>query len=132
MDLLVQFRCLYYSFCFGFFMMFIVCFVNRLFYKYKVIRFFVNSCMGFILGYSYYMGLVYICYGILRLYYFIMIFIGYLLFMKYYRYKILFYIEKMVRIVNKILSYILFFFVCNNVIMWLKRRLMIKWQREKE
>lgn len=122
MTLLTQFRCLYYSFCFGIFMMFVFCIVNRIFLRYRFFLCVSDGLIGVFLGYIYYIGLVCINTGILRVYDFILLLLGYMMFMRYYRLKWMFSIEKVVKYVNKIISCILFFFVYNNVIMrWIRR-----------
>ena len=70
-----------------------------------------------ILGITYYYGLVMINYGIIRMYFFIMIFIGYLFFMDFYKTYILLAIEKSAKFTQKIMSVIYFFFKRINAIL---------------
>ena len=130
MDLLVSFKCLYYSFCYGFLMMFVYCLLNRIVYSMKYIRFIFHTIIGFLLGFGYYYGLVFINYGVIRIYFLGMILIGYCLFMRFYRIYFLCFIEKLVIYVKKILWVRVFFFKCINAIIQKRKEKMRKWQRK--
>lgn len=132
MSLFIQFKCLYYSFCYGFFMMFFYCLLNRVFFKLKWLSYIIQFCIGVILGVMYYNGLVLLNYGIIRMYFFVMLFLGYLFFMDFYKSYTLLLIEKMAKYASKIKSSIDFFFKRINAIIPKRKGLMSKCQRKKE
>ncbi|MEG0453533.1 MAG: spore cortex biosynthesis protein YabQ [Coprobacillus sp.] len=131
MDLLVQFQCLFYSFLYGFVMSAIYHIINRLLYKcYRIVRYVLQVFIGIAFGILYFYGLVVLNDGVLRFYFFIMVFIGYLLYQKYYAYYVLFYLEICVRILKRILAPFIFFFHSFNAII-LKRvkKVKLKWRK---
>ena len=132
MNLFIQFKCLYYSFCYGFFMMFFYCLLNRIFFKLKWLSYIIQLSIGMLLGIVYYYGLVMINYGIIRMYFFIMIFLGYLFFMDFYKTYTLLLIENMAKCTAKIMSSIYFFFKRINAIIPKRKELMNKCLRKKE
>ena len=133
MDLLVQFQCLFYSFVDGFVMSGIYHIINRLLYKIPLLlRYGCQMIIGFSFGFLYFYGLVYINEGILRFYFFVMIFIGYLFYSKYYAYYLLYHLEIVVSIIKKILSPFFFFFYRINAIIQARiKKVKTKWQKNK-
>lgn len=131
MDLLVQFQCLFYSFCFGFLMSGIYHLINRtLYYVWRWARYLLQIVIGFFFGVFYFYGLVIFNEGILRFYFFIMIFIGYLFYQKYYAYHILYHLEILFRILRKIFNPFIFFFHSINVIIQKRiKKVKLKWQK---
>lgn len=112
MDLLVQFQSFVFSFVFGFVMSGFYHFINRLIYRFpRLLRYLLQILIGFSFGFGYFYGLVILNDGILRLYFFVFIFIGYLFYQKYYAYHVLCYIEGFVCIIKRIFSPFIFFFV---------------------
>ena len=134
MDLLIQFQCLFYSFFFGFVMTGVYHILNRFLYKIPLlIRYLFQMFLGIGFGVLYFYGLVIINDGILRFYFFVMIFLGYLFYQKYYAYYLLFYLEKIVLLFKRILSPFIFFFNRINAIIQKRvRKVRQKWQRNKE
>ena len=134
MDLLIQFQCLFYSFVYGFVMTGVYHIINRFLYKVPcVIRYLFQIVIGISFGVLYFYGLVIINDGILRLYFFFLIFIGYLFYQKYYARYLLYYLEKVVLIIKKIISpFILFFNRINVIIQKRIRKVKEKWQRNKD
>lgn len=132
MSLYISFKCLYYSFCYGFMMMFFYCLLKRIVFRFVLLNILVQFMTGVLLGVVYFYGLVLLNYGIVRLYFFVMLFLGYLFFMRYYKNYVMTYIEIIVQYVRKILLCRYFFFNCINAIIRLKRRLMKRCQRKKE
>lgn len=134
MDLLVQFQCLFYSFLFGFVMSGVYHIINRFLYKVPfVIRFLLQIGIGIGYGVFYFYGLVLINDGILRSYFFVMIFLGYLFYQKYYAYYLLYYLEKCVLFLKKILFPFIFFFrKINAIILKRMKKVKSRWQKNKE
>ncbi len=134
MDLLIQFQCLFYSFVYGFVMTGVYHIINRFLYKVPcVIRYLFQIVIGISFGVLYFYGLVIINDGILRLYFFFLIFIGYLFYQKYYARYLLYYLEKVVLIIKKIISPFIFFFHRINVIIQKRiRKVKEEWQRNKD
>lgn len=133
MDLLTQFQCLFYSFVFGFVMSGIYHIVNRFLYKiFKIIRYLLQILIGWSFGLLYFYGLVILNDGILRLYFFVMIFIGYLFYQKYYAYYVLYHLEIIVRILKRIIAPFHFFFrYVNGIIQKRVKKVKLRWQRKK-
>ncbi|MDE6952597.1 MAG: spore cortex biosynthesis protein YabQ [Erysipelotrichales bacterium] len=134
MDLLVQFQSLFYSFVYGFVMSGVYHIINRFLYKVPLfIRFILQIGIGIVFGFLYFYGLVVINDGILRFYFFIMIFIGYLFYQKYYAYYLLYYLEKIVFLIKRICSPFFFFFHKISVIIQKRvRKVKKKWQKNKD
>lgn len=134
MDLLVQFQCLFYSFFYGFIMTGVYHVFNRFLYKVPlIIRYLLQFLLGIGYGILYFYGLVIINDGILRFYFFVMIFMGYLFYQKYYAYYLLFYLEKLVYIFKRILSPFIFFFSrINGIIRKGVRKVKQKWHKSKD
>lgn len=132
MSLLQQFQCLFYSFSYGFIMSGIYHIINRLLYKIpKVIRYLFQVLIGICFGVLFFYGLVLINDGILRFYFFIMIFLGYLFYQKYYAFYLLYYLELMITIFKRILKPFIFFFRRINVIIQKKvKRVKKKWRKK--
>lgn len=132
MDLLVQFQCVFYSFLFGFVMSGFYHVLNRLFYHvYALFRVLFQVVIGIGFGMLYFGGLVYLNDGILRFYFFIFLFIGYLFYQKYYAYYLLYAIEKVVYFIKQILAPFIFFFHKINVIILKRmRKVRLKWQKD--
>lgn len=134
MSLLVQFQCLFYAFMFGFWMSACYHIVNRMMYILpKILRLLVQICIGCGFGYLYYYGLVILNEGVLRGYFYIFIFMGYLFYQKFYAYYLLYYLEKCVYMVKRIIRPLYFFFHSINVIMKKRmKRVMKRWQKEEQ
>ena len=132
MNLLTQFQCLFYSFFYGFIMTGIYHVVNRFLYKVPIVlRYLFQVLVGIAFGVFYFYGLVLLNDGILRFYFFIMIFIGYLFYQKYYAYHFLVNLEQIIRIIKKIISPFLFFFRKISVIIKYKaRKVRLRWRKE--
>lgn len=132
MSLLQQFQCLFYSFSYGFIISGIYHIINRLLYKIpKVIRYLFQVLIGICFGVLFFYGLVLINDGILRFYFFIMIFLGYLFYQKYYAFYLLYYLELMITIFKRILKPFIFFFRRINVIIQKKvKRVKKKWRKK--
>ena len=87
MSLIVQFQCLFYSFLFGFVMTGVYHIMNRLLYGVPMFLRYICQCLiGICFGMLYFYGLVFLNEGILRLYFFIFMLMGYLLYSHYYAY----------------------------------------------
>ncbi|WP_353505760.1 hypothetical protein [Thomasclavelia cocleata] len=93
-------------------------------------RLFLQIIIGIIFGYIYYLGLLRINNGVIRLYFFISMLIGYILYLNYYSYYMFFLIELIVRMIKYILRPIIFIFRKVNGIMKRVKRVM-KWPKEK-
>lgn len=133
MSLLVQFQCLVYCFVYGFVFTGIYHVINHVMYRmYSFIRMILQFILGSLFSFCFYKGLIYINDGVLRIYFFIFIFLGYVFFQKYYGYILLFYLKKCVRIYKRIINPYIFFFKKIDAIMkkkvkWVKN----KWQKRK-
>ena len=70
MDLVKQIQGISYSLVFGFTFTFIYSLINRLFYKYhkRIFRLILQIVIGIIFGYLYYLGLLVINNGVVRIY----------------------------------------------------------------
>ncbi len=134
MDLLVQFQCLFYSFLYGFVMSACYHIINRFLYKvYHVLRYLFQVIIGFVFGIIYFYGLVLLNDGIIRFYFFVMIFLGYLFYQKYYAYYLLYHLEIFVIILKRIIAPFHFFFKYINDIIRLKvKKVKLKWQKRKK
>lgn len=134
MNLLIQFQCLFYSFVYGFFMSGVYHVINRLLYKIpRLIRYVMQMIIGISFGVLYFYGLVKLNDGLLRFYFFIMIFLGYLFYQKYYAYYLLSYLEGFIKILKRIIAPFIFFFHLINAIMLKKiKKVKSKWQRKKD
>lgn len=133
MNLLVQFQCLIYSFCFGFVMSGTYHVINRILYRvFRWMRYVLQVFIGVIFGFIYFYGLVILNDGILRLYFFVMIFMGYLFYQKYYAYHLLYDLEIIIRIFKRIISPFIFFFrYINGIIQKRVKKVKLRWQRKK-
>ncbi len=133
MSLITQFQCLFYSFLFGFVMTGVYHIVNRLLYKIpSLIRCILQIFIAMAFGVLYFYGLVFFNEGILRLYFFIFVFLGYVFYCHYYAYYVLWYLEKMIRIFKRIFSPFIFFFrYINGIIQKRIGRMKKKWQKRK-
>lgn len=134
MNLLIQFQCLFYSFVYGFVMSGVYHVLNRSLYKvYRILRYVFQIAIGIVFGVLYFYGLVKLNDGILRFYFLIMIFGGYLFYQKYYASPFLYHLEKIVRIIRKIFSPFLFFFRKINAIMkTIAKKVKSRWQKEED
>lgn len=134
MNLLVQFQCLFYSFMYGFVMSGVYHVLNRLLYKVpRIVRYVFQMVLGISFGMIYFYGLVVLNDGILRFYFFIMIFIGYLFYQKYYAYYLLYHLELFVKILKRIIAPFIFFFrYINGIIQKRVKKVKLKWRRKKE
>ncbi len=132
MDLLVQFQCLFYSFAYGFVMSGVYHLLNRIVYRIsRFFRYIVQIAIGFSFGILYFYGLVVLNDGILRLYFFGFVFLGYLFYQKYYAYYFLCYIESNVLIFKRIFSpFIFFFHFINAIIKKGVKKVRLRWRKE--
>lgn len=133
MSLIVQFQCLLYSFLFGFVMTGVYHIMNRLLYGVPMFLRYISQCLiGICFGMLYFYGLVFLNEGILRLYFFIFMLMGYLLYSHYYAYYLLYFLEKIVSIFKRIFSPFIFFFrYINGIIQKRIGRMKRKWQKRK-
>jgi len=132
MDLLKQFQCLFYSFLYGFVMSGVYHVINRLLYRIpRFLRYLCQVMIGCLFGILYFYGLVILNDGILRFYFFVMIFMGYLFYQKYYAYSFLCYLEMFVRIFKRIFSPFLFFFqFINGILRKRIKKVKLRWQKK--
>ncbi|WP_028042800.1 spore cortex biosynthesis protein YabQ [Candidatus Stoquefichus massiliensis] len=133
MDLLVQFQCLFYSFGYGFVMSGVYHIINRLLMRIPIfMRYLIQVGIGFGFGILYFYGLVILNDGILRFYFFMMMFLGYLFYQKYYAYYLLYHLEIFVRILKRIIAPFIFFFrYINGIIQKRVKKVKLKWQKQK-
>ncbi|MFR7590466.1 MAG: spore cortex biosynthesis protein YabQ [Longibaculum sp.] len=133
MDLLIQFQCLFYSFVYGFVMSGAYHVVNRFLYKVPwFFRYVFQVFIGCLFGFLYFYGLVILNDGILRIYFFVLIFLGYLFYQKYYAYSLLYHLEIVVRLLKRIIApFIFFFHFVNGIIQKRVKKVKLKWQRKK-
>lgn len=132
MNLLEQFQCCFYSFLFGFVSVSIYHLFHRLlWYMPFIIKGICHFLIGLLLAFVYYLGHVYINYGILYIYEFLFLFIGYLVYQKYYAYYELVYLEGMIVLIKKIFHPIVFFLrKINDIIKKRVRKVMRQWQKK--
>lgn len=132
MDLVKQIQGISYSLVFGFTFTFIYSLINRLFYKYhkRIFRLILQIVIGIIFGYLYYLGLLVINNGVVRIYFIISMVIGYVLYLNYYSYYMFFLIEIIVSMLKYLLRPIIFIFrKISGIIKRMKR--VGKWLKEK-
>ena len=112
MNLVEQIQVIGYSLVSGFVFTFVYSLINRVFYKYhqRLIRSFIQIIIGILFGYIYYLGIFKINNGVLRMYFFVCILIGYILYLNYYSYYMYCLIELIIRMIKYILKPILFLF----------------------
>lgn len=134
MDLLVQFQCIFYSFVFGFVMSGFYHVLNRILYRiFPLIRVLFQIVIGVGFGMVYFGGLVFFNDGVLRFYFFIFLFLGYLFYSKYYAYYWLCVLEKVVYFIKRILAPFIFFFHKINVIIQKRvKKVRLKWQKDNQ
>ena len=132
MDLVKQIQGISYSLVFGFTFTFIYSLINRLFYKYhkRIFRLILQIVIGIIFGYLYYLGLLVINNGVVRIYFIISMVIGYVLYLNYYSYYMFFLIEIIVSMLKYLLRPIIFIF---RKISGRRKRMkrVVKWLKEK-
>ena len=96
------------------------------------IRYLFQVIIGCFFGILYFYGLVILNDGILRLYFFVLVFIGYLFYQKYYAFSLLYYLEKFVLLLKRIIAPFRFFFRYINVIIQKRvKKVKLKWRRKK-
>ena len=133
MSLLTQFQCLIYCFVYGFVFSGIYHVFNRLLYGLHVsLKIVLQVMAGVCFAYCFYVGLIYLNNGVMSLYFFIFVFVGYAFFQRHYSHILLFYLEKCARIYRRIIRPYIFFFRKIGAIMvkkekWVKK----KWQKRK-
>lgn len=134
MSLLTQFQCLFYCFAYGFVCTGIYHIVNRMVYRfYSFVKIVIQVILGVIFSYCFYRGLIYINNGVLRVYFLIFIFLGYMYFQKYYSHILLFFLEKGVEIYRRIINpYIFFFKRIDAIMVKVVKRVNEKWQKRKK
>lgn len=132
-DLTVQFRCLFYSYVYGFVACMFYHIVNRICIKIPLIlRYMIQIILGFVIGFIYYYGLVYLNDGILRLYFLMMVFMGYVMYQKSYAKYMLYYLEIILMMIKRILKPFFFFFHSINAIILRRLKKVEKIWRKKE
>ena len=106
--------------------------INRLFFRvYRVIRLFLQVIIGLGFGVIYFYGLVFLNDGVLRIYFFLFLFLGYLFYQKYYAYYWLYVLEICACFVKKILSPFFFFFKRISVIIQKRiKKVRLRWRKE--
>lgn len=132
MDLIRQIQGISYSLVYGFVFTFVYSLINRLFYKYHqcIIRLFLQIIIGAVFGYIYYLGLLKINNGVIRIYFFVSMLIGYILYLNYYNYYMFILIELIVKMIKYILRPIIFLFrKVNGIIKRVKK--VMRWPKEK-
>ena len=133
MNLHVSFQSLLYCFVFGFLFTGIYHVFNRITYHWNfVFKILLQIGLGVIFSFCFLFGLVLINDGVLRVYFFVFLFLGYVFFQRYYSYFLLVYLEKVIRIYRRIIQPYVFFFKRIDAIMekkvkWVKK----KWQKRK-
>jgi len=134
MDNLVTFQCLFYSFLYGFVMTGLYHVVNRFLMKVpRIIRYLLQVIIGCLWGILYFYGLVLLNDGILRLYFFVFIFMGYMFYSRYYAYFLLYFLEKIVYVIKRILAPFFFFFHSINVIIQKRiKKVRLKWRKKQD
>lgn len=132
MSLFVQLKCCVFSFIYGFSMVGVYHLFNRLLWRLPfILKGFIHFIMGVVFAFVFYKGIVFFDYGILHIYDFIFIFLGYCIYQKYYAYYELLIIERQISYFKKIIRPLTFFLRKINVIMKTKvRRVMKAWQKE--
>ncbi len=111
MSLIIQFQCLFYSFLFGFIMTGVYHVVNRFLYGIPLwMRYIIQCCLGMFYGVLYFYGLVFLNEGIIRGYFLVFLFGGYLVYSRYYAYYLLYGLEKFICFFKRIFSPFIFFF----------------------
>ena len=133
-DLTVQFRCMFYSLVYGFISCMFYHIINRICMKIPMLlRYLIQVVLGFVIGFIYYYGLVYLNDGILRGYFFVLMFIGYVIYQKYYAKYGLYYLEIILRFVKRILTPFFFFFhSINAIILRSKKKVENIWQKREK
>lgn len=117
MSLLIQFKCLVFSFVCGFILLSIYHVINRMIWSFPfIIKLLIDFIMGFLFAFGFYKGLVFLNYGILYIYEFIFLFIGYYVNQKYYAYYELVILERIISFIKKIIRPFVFFLKKINVI----------------
>lgn len=132
MELVKQIQGISYSLVFGFVFTFIYSFINRLFYKYHkgLFRLILQVIIGIVFGVLYYLGLLVINNGIVRIYFIIALLTGYVLYLNYYSYYMFILIEIMVKVIKYLLRPIIFIFTKISGIIRRMRRVVV-WLKEK-
>ncbi len=97
-----------------------------------ILRYMMQIVLGFIIGFVYYYGLVYLNDGILRGYFFVLIFIGYVIYQRYYAKYGLYYLEIILRFIKQILMPFFFFFHSINAIIQKNKKKVENIWRKKE
>ena len=134
MTLTVQLQSIAFSFFFGFFFSGFYSFINRLFYRYRkrLIRYFLQVIVGFLVGLLYFLGMVKINDGIIRFYYFIALLIGYLFYEINYAMYCLILLERFMKLLKKILLPLLLVFRKIHGIIKIIRKRVKKWHKKHE
>jgi hypothetical protein len=96
----------------------------------KIISYFI---FGVIFAFFFYKGLVIINYGVLYIYEFVFLVLGYLVYQKYYAYFELLYLERVIFVIKKIIHPFVFFLKKINDIMKKRvRRVKEKWRKKEQ
>lgn len=134
MRLLTQFQGVVYSFVYSLLFSFVYSFINRLFYRYKkkIFRFILQVCIGISFGLAYYYGLLVINNGVIRVYYFIGLAMGYIIYENYYAFHVLIWMEKSMKGLKKLLSPIFFIFSKIRVILKKTKKKVRQWPKRKK
>lgn len=133
MDILTSIRCLFYCFVYGFIFTGLYHIINRMTYRlWLILKLGVQVILGVLFSYCFMLGLIDLNDGVLRIYLFLFVFLGYVFFQRYYSFLLLCCLEKYAKISRRIIRPFIFFFKKINVIIkkrvkWVKK----KWQKRK-
>lgn len=134
MDLFVQFQCCFFSFLCGFCMLGVYHLFHRLlWYLPFILKGICHFCIGVFFAFLFFKGLVFLNYGVLYIYEFIFLFLGYLVYQRFYAYYELLVIEKVILLIKKIIHPFVFFLKKINAIIKRRvRKVLRKWQKENQ
>ena len=134
MQLIIQFQGIAYSFVYSLLFSFLYSFINRLFYRYKkkIVRFILQICIGTCFGFTYYYGLLIINNGVFRIYFFIGLIMGYIVYENYYAFYVLLLMEKWMKVIKKLLKPISFIFSRIRGILKKAKKKVRKWIKRKK
>lgn len=133
MSLITQLQGVVFSFVFSLLFNAVYSFINRVFYRYRkgIVRFILQIFIGATFGFIYYYGLLIINDGIIRMYFVVSLIMGYIVYEHYYAIPILIIIERLMKIIKKLLRPI--YFILNKIrgiIKKMKKRVK-RWSRKK-
>lgn len=134
MSLFVQLQCCVFSLIYGFSMVGVYHLFNRILWRLPfILKGIIHFIMGLLFAFVFYKGIVFFDYGILYIYDFVFLFLGYCIYQKYYAYYELLIIERQISYLKKIIRPLTFFLKKINAIMKLRvRKVMKRWQKENQ